>query len=332
MKISKPYYYDGFRCAASACTDSCCKEWDVQIDEESAEKYRMLPGALGDRLREVMAEDENGDTVMTILEGRCPMWRQDGLCRIQAELGHEALCRTCREFPRLTHDYGDFVELGLELSCPVAAERILHSENLPRITEEQPGGEAPEYDEEVMEILLGTRETALALLGDTSRALGETLAVFLMYGYHVQSLIDGEEEDGFDTEAALAQSREYAGKVDEKALPAFYLGLEILTDGWKTRLECCGDGPWREEQRAFAAYCVERYWLQAVSDYDLVCRVKMAVAGCLLLKKLGGDPVSTAQLYSKEIENNADNVDAILDGAYESPALTDAALLGGLLR
>ena len=43
------------------------------------------------------------------------MWRQDGLCRIQAELGHEALCKTCREFPRLRHDYGSFVELGLEL-------------------------------------------------------------------------------------------------------------------------------------------------------------------------------------------------------------------------
>ena len=332
MRISKPYYFDDFRCIASNCPDSCCKEWDVQIDKETAEKYRALTGSLGDRLRQVMTEDENGDTAMTILEKRCPMWRQDGLCRIQAELGHDALCRTCREFPRLTHDYGDFVELGLELSCPVAAEMILHSENLPRITEEQPGGETPEYDGEVMEILLRTRETALSLLGDRSHSVGEALAIFLMYGYYVQSLIDGEEDDGFDAQAALAQSREYAAKGNDRALLAFYLGLEILTEGWKARLECCGKGPWREEQRMFAAYCVERYWLQAVSDYDLVCRVKMTVAGCLLLKKLGGDPVSTAQLYSKEIENSADNVDAILDGAYTDPALTDAALLGMLLE
>ena len=28
---------------------------------------------------------------------------------IQAELGEQALCKTCREFPRLTHDYGGFV-------------------------------------------------------------------------------------------------------------------------------------------------------------------------------------------------------------------------------
>jgi hypothetical protein len=42
--------------------------------------------------------------------------------------------------------------------------------------------------------------------------------------------------------------------------------------------------------------------------------------------------VQTAQLYAKEIENNAENVDAILDGAYAHPALTDEKLLGWLLR
>ena len=44
-----------------------------------------------------------------------------------------------------------------------------------------------------------------------------------------------------------------------------------------------------------------------------------------------GDLVQTAQLYAKEIENNCDNVDAILEGAYSSPALTDEKLLGLLL-
>ena len=331
MKISKPDYYDLFRCAASACTDSCCKEWDVQIDPKTAEKYREFSGELGDRLREVMAVDEDGDTVMTIIDGRCPMWRQDGLCRIQAELGEEALCQVCREFPRLRHDYGDFVELGLELSCPVAAELILHKGGKPRITENLPGGEAPEYDEEVMEILLQTREEALALLGDGIRSLGETLAIFLMFGYHVQALIDGEPEETFDPESALLQSREYAVEGEQKLLPSFYLELEILTEGWQSRLENWKDGQWKAEMRAFAAYCVERYWLQAVSDYDLISRVKMIVGGCLLLKMLGGDPVETAQLYSKEIENNAENVDAILDAAYTQKAFVDQYLLGLLL-
>ena len=34
----------------------------------------------------------------------------------------------------------------------------------------------------------------------------------------------------------------------------------------------------------------------------------------VIIKLLGGDIVITAQRYSKEIENDADNVEAILDG------------------
>ena len=141
MLISKPDYYDRFHCIADRCPDSCCKEWDVQVDEASAQVYRSLSGPLGERLREVL-HTEDGETVMTIIDGRCPMWRADGLCRIQAELGEDALCKTCREFPRLTHDYGDFVELQLELSCPEAAKFIL-SQNRPVVvtteTEAGPG-------------------------------------------------------------------------------------------------------------------------------------------------------------------------------------------------
>ena len=78
-------------------------------------------------------------------------------------------------------------------------------------------------------------------------------------------------------------------------------------------------------------YLIRRYWLQAVSDYDLYCRVKFITVSCLLIKTLGGDIVSTAQLFSKEIENDADNVDAIWDAAYSHPAFTDDRLLGLLL-
>ena len=117
MQIRKPAYFDSFRCIAGQCPDSCCKEWEVEIDDRTAAYYRSLPGALGDRLRSVLKDDPDWGTVMTIENGRCPMWRTDGLCRIQAELGHDALCKTCRDFPRLCHDYGTFRELGLELSA-----------------------------------------------------------------------------------------------------------------------------------------------------------------------------------------------------------------------
>ena len=55
------------------------------------------------------------------------------------------------------------------------------------------------------------------------------------------------------------------------------------------------------------------------------------VIACLLLRQLGGEFERTAQLFSKEIENDADNMDALLDAAYAHPAFTDAKLLGMLL-
>ena len=330
MKITRPGYFDTFSCIASRCPDSCCKEWDVQVDAASAEYYRALPGSLGDDLRRLL-KDQDGETVMTIVDGRCPMWRRDGLCRIQAELGEGALCNTCREFPRLTHDYGDFIERGLELSCPEAARIILFAPATPAITEEIPGGEA-EYDEEAMAVLLRTRENVLSLLADTSRPLQECLALALLYGYQAQGELDGDEEMPFDADAALESVREFVKVPDLAELPEFFAGLEILTEDWARRLKQPSPAGWDPRLRNLSRYFVERYWLQAVSDYDLACRVKYCIASCILIRNLGGDLLRTAQLYSKEIENNIDNVEAILDGAYCHPAFTDDKLLGLLLR
>ena len=330
MLITKPAYFDDFHCIASRCPDSCCKEWDVQVDAEAAAVYRALPGALGDRLREVL-RTEDGETVMTIIDGRCPMWRADGLCRIQAELGEEALCKTCREFPRLTHDYGDFMERQLELSCPEAARILLTAPMLPPVSEEVPGGTEPEYDEEAMPVLKQTRNVMLDLLADTSRNVRETLALALLYGYQAQGELDGDEIRPFDTDSAMESIAQFAKPGDAASLLAFFSGLEILTPQWAARLREPVSPAMPEMVRNLARYMTERYWLQAVSDYDLACRVKFILISCLVVCALGGDFVSTAQLFSKEIENNWDNVEAILDAAYSHPAFTDDRLLGLLL-
>ena len=331
MLITKPDYFDRFRCIAGSCPDSCCKEWDVQVDEASASYYRSLSGDLGDRLREVL-RTEDGETVMTIIDGRCPMWRADGLCRIQAELGEAALCKTCRDFPRLTHDYGDFVELGLELSCPEAAKFILAAGRPNTTTLETDGGEAPEYDVEAMDILKSSREAALDLLFDASRSVPEALTLFLLYGYQAQAELDGEASRSFCPEAALESAQEFRKPGNFREMTDFFSGLELLTPEWASLLECPSPAPWSEYLRALAGYLTQRYWLQAVSDYDLYCRVKFIVISCLLVQHLGGDLFRTAQLFSKEIENSIDNVEAILDAAYCHPAFTDDRILGMLLE
>lgn len=300
------------------------------MDEASAQRYLTLPGPLGDQLRRKLRPDPDGDWTLQITDRRCPMWRQDGLCQIQYELGEDALCHVCRQFPRLRHDYGDFLELGLELSCPEAARIILSSPSTPLLTTQIPGGDSPEYDQEGMEVLLRTREEALRLLD--SHPLPQAAALLLLYAYRAQDQLDGAPPEPFDPKGELSFARQIAQPFSRALLCRFYAGLEILTPRWRALLDCPGTpAPWQETHRAFLRYGIGRYWLQAVSDYDLTCRVKMLISGCILIKNLGPDTIGLAQLWSKEIENSLENVEALLDAAYTASALTDAQLLGALL-
>ena len=331
MTISKPAYYDSFRCIAGDCPDSCCKEWEVQVDPVSTDYYRTLTGPLGDRLRQVLRDDENGGALMTIENGRCPMWREDGLCRIQAELGEDALCQVCTDFPRLRHDYGDFLELGLELSCPEAARIIFSSQPGPFLEEEVPGEQEAEYDVEAMASLKASRSAALSLL-QSPYTVSQRLALLLLYGYQAQAELDGVENLTFDPDTALESALSFAKPGDIHQISGFFQSLEILTPGWSALLHQAAHVPVQAACIPLARYLIERYWLQAVSDYDLACRVKFIVIACLLVNALPGAFPENAQLFSKEIENNTENVEAILDAAYSSAPFTDDKLLGMLLQ
>lgn len=329
MVIRQPEYYAAFRCLAGDCPDSCCKEWAVAVDEDTLAKYRALSGALGDAVRQTLRE-EDGETVLFSQGGQCPLQQRDGLCRIHRELGEEALCQVCREYPRLRHDYGTFLELGLELSCPQAARLILTDPGAV-VTREVPGGETPDYDEEDMALLLASREYALTLLAEGREAPGEALALLLTWGAHVQRQLDGEAVDPFSPEKALEDGKMAAQPGSISQMRDFFRNLEILTCHWREKLSSSHNRPLPDAVVPLARYFVNRYWLQAVSDLDLYGRVKFAVISCILVSSLEGDFTRNAQLYSKEIENDPDNLDALLDAAYEAPAFTDSKLLGLLL-
>lgn len=333
MEIRYPKYYQEFKCIAAACLDSCCQEWEVVVDPESAARYRALPGQLGDRLRQVLRDDA-GETYMTIEDRRCPMWRQDGLCQIQAELGHGALCKTCREFPRLRHNYGVFVELGLELSCPEAARLILQDPEPGYLTETAPGGEA-EYDVQIMHMLLRSRDEVLEVLRDPMIPVGYGLAAMLLYGYEIHEALEdpGSMPSRCESHDYIFNATQLARDGSMQEIFSLFRTLEILTPDWQQILDAGpGTNPWLPQHRALACYLIDRYWLQAISDLDLLCRVKFIAVSCLMVRHLAVDPLRAAQLWSKEIENDADNVDALLDAAYFSPALADVKLLDLLLR
>ena len=332
MRLSKPVYYDRFRCLAGDCPDTCCQQWDIAVDPDTLALYQSLPGPLGKKVRHSL-HLEDGETYLSMdPSGHCPMQDPSGLCSLQAAFGPQALSQVCREFPRLHHDYGSFLELGLEMSCPEAARLLLTEPLTAPVSRQVPGGSQPEYDTEAMEVLLATRQQALSLLTDDRRSLGDRLILLFFYGVHAQALLDGEEVPAFDPEASLETAASMASHGSFREIPAFFSQEEILTSQWAALLADAGEPVLEPQVIPLAHYLVNRYWLQAVSDYDLYCRVKFILISCLLVSSLHGDFIRRAQLFSKEIENDIDNVDSILDAAYTDPLFTDDRLLGFLTK
>ena len=52
MKYIFPSYYKNFKCIGSECKHNCCIGWEIDVDEETAEIYKNVPGDFGKKLRE----------------------------------------------------------------------------------------------------------------------------------------------------------------------------------------------------------------------------------------------------------------------------------------
>lgn len=307
-----PSYYSHFRCIADRCPDNCCHGWEVRVDEASAARYRALSGPQWDDLRNNLRE-EDGETLLQNAGGRCPMQEDSGLCRIQAAFGEEALCRTCRDYPRLRHEYQGFTEGDLDLGCPEAARLILNSSEPPA---------QPETRDPVLALLISSRARADELLTDSP--LPKALCLLLFYGCHVQAILDGDDPGPFDADAAWVDAQALAKNGNLHHLLSFFAGLDILDSRWRERLGSPAPDDWNETHRNLSRYLLRRFWLQAASDGDLYARVKLILVSTLVIRALGED---AAFRYAREIFSDPDNLEALLTAAYSAPAMTDEKLL-----
>ena len=129
MKYHKPSFFDQFKCIGSACTDTCCAGWEIEVDETTAEGYLTEKGEFGDRLRREIGS-EPGEYFFKLQNNRCPFLNKENLCDIFINLGEDRLCDICREHPRFYNWFGDYTEVGLGLCCE-EAERLLFSDSKP---------------------------------------------------------------------------------------------------------------------------------------------------------------------------------------------------------
>ncbi len=118
--------WENFTCLADRCRHSCCKGWEIDIDDAALRRFGAVEGELGQELRRSIRIDENGASfVLQGEEERCPFLNERGLCRLILELGEEYLSDICTEHPRFYHSVNGVEEGGYGLCCEESTRLLL---------------------------------------------------------------------------------------------------------------------------------------------------------------------------------------------------------------
>lgn len=248
MRYIKPSYYDRFRCLADKCPSSCCEGWQIVIDEKSLVQYLNWEGELRGRLLNSIDWEESS----FLQYGRkCAFLNEKSLCDLQAEAGEQALCRTCREYPRHIEEFEGVREYSLSLSCPEAARIMLTEKEKSTfiqwedLTEEE---FEEEFDFLLYTRLLEAREVLFSILEMRELPFPVRIEECLFFAERLQSLLEEgdfaaleEWTEGFvcdrkrgktHAERTKARRFEYMQKSWE-----IFMGLEHLEQSWERRLK-----------------------------------------------------------------------------------------------
>lgn len=296
MLVSCPRFCREFRCIAGDCPDTCCAKWEIVVDEASARRYRAAGGEIGDRLRQAMYEDDEGDTVFKNKNGRCPFLNPDNLCDIYSALGEKALCRTCERFPRYSVSFGGYEERGLSMSCPEAARLIIENgfDFETELDDRDP--DINELDAELYFLLKSERDK---------------IARFVQDGVNVNKLSGLIEyskklRDFCKNPRGSAPKLTKGGALEGAILPK---KPELLSEKGKAleglRFEGQALG---EYSRNIFLYYLYRYFLASVYDGEVALPLRLAVAAVLSAAALPFSIVENAVLFSREIEHSESNL------------------------
>ena len=324
----KKYYfnsYKSFKCIADKCPDSCCKDWDVVVDDKANEFYQSVKTPFGDKIRSVTTIDSDGDRIFTLENGKCPFWNKNKLCDIFINLGEENLCKTCAEFPRITQDYTDFSENMLSLACPEAT-RIILSENNPFefICTEDEACEIPDYNAEFMSFLKKARDISIEIVKRYD-LFSDGLHILYTFNESVQQLID---KDFFD--CSQLDDFKYSDTlniISEEYIYNLHSQFDVMDKNYKD-LMCNAikaenltpvHKEYEKEFKNLALYYIYRYYLTAIDSYDVLLTIEKLISACVVIGKIEDfwydinknidfeKRVEIVQRYSKEIEHSYEN-------------------------
>lgn len=291
MKYYEPDYYSSFSCLADKCRHSCCIGWEIDIDEDTAEIYRKLPGALGQELRRKTELSAPEHFILDEQE-RCPFLNGQGLCRLILSSGEDILCDICSEHPRYYNYIADREERGLGACCEMAAGLIIGGDGNISLCLYDDDGEAEETDECAAH-LLSMRDTVVSAFAGTD-------------GYYRKA---GRAADALGIKLPAFDYNFWAD---------FLLRLEILDEQWRDALKNARsvDITQKIDDPAYTRiteYFIYRYFA-SLDIKDAPIELAFAVLSTEIICTLASEVLSlddALRMYSAEIEYAQENIDAV---------------------
>lgn len=340
MKHYFPNYCENFKCIANLCPDSCCKDWDVVVDDDSFDFYNTAKGDFSDKLRSLMTIDNDGDRVFIKQDEKCPFWNSDMLCDIYINLGENRLCHTCKEFPRITQDYTVFCEHTLSFACPEAARLMLESDFDKNFATCIPEKSKADYSTTEMNFLLSARKRTLEILSDCKMPLAKRLCRLLAFNERVQNMLDDE---CFDLSVMPCDECEKGNCGDVSFIFDLHKTLDIMSKEWLCELETTADfakthklsSRFDNPLTAYLDYYVRRYYLSAIDTLNVISTVKRMICAYIVTayelerfeNPTQAEIVKILQRYSKEVEHSYENGELLEDEFVFNPLFSTDNLI-----
>lgn len=349
MKYHKPSFFDQFKCIGSACTDTCCAGWEIEVDETTAQGYLAEKGAFGDRLRREIGS-EPGEYFFKLKNNRCPFLNKENLCDIFINLGEDRLCDICREHPRFYNWFGDYTEVGLGLCCE-EAERLLFSDSKPLTFVEEVHTDASDLlddESEECEQMLEERKAIFSILQNRKKNIGARLKrLLLQLPYADEMLLLTVPILEWDDPESITKL-DYNAKPSTNTLKSsalflirFFGGMESLDETWPSMMKELEQNIdslidvdkaaeflqfMKGENRLYeyehiAVYLVYRYYPEILFDGQIEAKILFAAASICLLFLMDlqcfqengvytqHDRIELVRRFSKEIEYCPENME-----------------------
>lgn len=309
MKYIAPNYYKKFKCIADKCKHSCCIGWEIDIDNETYKKYKLIKGDFGNRL------NKNIEIIDTIAcfkldsNERCPFLNKDNLCDIILKLGEDALCQICNDHPRFRNFYGGATEIGLGLCCEAAAELIISQNEKVTLEIIDDDGIEDDYSQEEV-TFIEFRNKLFEILQNRNNSINQRINDFLRVcnAEFIEKnstdladfLLELEHLDNNWTD--ILNELKNAENIHNIVLPSYFetVAEQLLVYFTYRHLCGCLDDD-RLSQRA--SFIVFNYKV-----IEILCKYHFSKFGDII----HSDIAEYARLYSSEIEYSEENIEAIL--------------------